>query len=636
MSAKPEIIKNGYTPAGVETAVDWRPWGAAAIAEAKRLNRPLFLSIGDIADGACRAMLKGAFSDRRCGEFINSAFVPVMADRLERGDVEAAFMRACVLLNGAGALPLNVFATPEGLPFFAFSYLPADTEGSVTGLLPLLSAVKDRWDADEAALRKTAGDILSALESAAGASAAGSERHVEPESLVKAARDQLMEAFDTEFGGFGRGPKFPSPPALQFLQREAFLNNDAAAKDAVDLTLRQLYRGGIYDHIGGGFFSSSPDREMLRPVFEKTLSDNAQLAYLYAEAWQNGHMEYRRRAAEATLDFCLRELRTDTGYVSSIFDDSANGDYFLFSPAELGQVLGELEGSHFGECYDVDSEPNLGDKSIPNLLLNKRWAMLPEGYGDYCGKLLALRDGRPGRGIGGRASAASEGMLLSALALAGRLFNREDYLDEAEKLADRLKAAADRNEAPSLGELVFTAGGLLELYGADYDPEHLEAALSLCRRAAESCADPAGGYFDFAAPEDAPFIRVKSVFDGAAPCPNGAMAVLLSRLAAVTGDKSIVELASTQRLYVSATAGDYPAGSPCGVMAMFPLRALVCSSAGDVPETFKKLSAVYSPVMERLLLTPESLPRLSALCPVLSGCSGEGFFILEDGAVKPV
>ena len=640
-----------YLRLHADDPVDWYPWGREAFEKARRENRPVFLSIGYATCHWCHVMAKDAFSDAEIAALLNSAFVAVKVDREERPDVDAVYMRACTALNGTGGWPLTVLATPDGEPFFAATFLPSRSRGRQMGLLPLLRAVSDKWKRDPDSLSGTAAEVTALLRREAAPSSARPD-----EALLREAVGVLLAASDSEYGGFGSAPKFPVPHQLLFLLRYAALSGDRKARETVELALRQMYRGGIFDHIGGGFCRYSTDREWLVPHFEKTLGDNALLALCCAEAWEDGHFPLYRRIAESTLDYCLRELRDGSGGFYSGQDadsDGEEGRYYLFTPRELREVLGEDEGRHFAECYDVTEEGNFRGKSIPNLLLNQRWSFVPEGYAAHREKLLRYRARRSALRTDDKLLTGANGLMLCALSRAARLFGSERYAACAEELAAFLLGTAGAQdpaamravcygETPSdlpalLDDYVFTALGFLELYRLRYDPACIARALALASELPARFADPAGGFFLTPSDSGPLPVRPKPVHDGALPSGNGAAAVLFDMLARITGEASLRAAADRQLEALVSLAGDAPAGIASGLIALlsslYPTRELVCAAA-EPPALLEKITGSYAPELTVLLRRPDD-GVLPALCPWTADCAMRDgkpcFYVCRDG-----
>lgn len=275
--------------------------------------------------------------------------------------------------------------------------------------------------------------------------------------------------------------------ALPLLLRGAYFTGEARWRAFAEEDLRALWRGGVHDHVGGGFFCAAPDREWLRPVFEKRLGDNAVLAYLFAEAWEKGRMGFHREAAEETLDFCLRELQAPSGlfYAGLRVSPEAEENPFLFTPAQIADVLGAEAGRPFADCYDVTGEPNCGEASIPNLILNERWNLLPEGYDDLRERLRLAREARGGVALDERTPEADNALLLAALAKAARVFDDRRCLAAARELCAALtgKEGTETERAA----LLFA---LTELYCADFDPARIAAAAERAPAAEKLAALP--------------------------------------------------------------------------------------------------------------------------------------------------
>ena len=280
-----------------ENPVDWLPWGPEAFYKAEQEDKPIFLSIGYSTCHWCHVMAHESFENEQVAALLNRYYVPVKVDREERPDVDSVYMKVCMALTGNGGWPLTIIMTPDRLPFFAGTYIPRESRHGQPGLIPLLGAIAAKWDRDREDLLSTADEVRNFVMNEAALSPAqpGADK-------LEAAAQQLSGAYDEEYGGFGTAPKFPSPHDLLFLLRLSYYTKDKKLRQMADNSLRQMFRGGIYDHFGGGFARYSTDREWLAPHFEKTLYDNALLAFVYTEAWQDGHIALYRSVAESTLD----------------------------------------------------------------------------------------------------------------------------------------------------------------------------------------------------------------------------------------------------------------------------------------------------------------------------------------------
>lgn len=638
MGNRLEREQSPYLRQHKDNPVEWFPWGEEAFEKARREDKPVFLSIGYSTCHWCHVMAHESFEDARVAEILNRAYVSIKVDREERPDVDSVYMNFCTAINGSGGWPLTVIMTPEQKPFYVGTYLPKENRGGHIGLIPLLTALAQKWRGDRRALEKTAAELTEEL--AKRAENGGTEPSKE---LLDAAAAQLKSIYDEEYGGFGTAPKFPTPQNLIFLMRLAKLGGDKSLREMVDNTLRQMYRGGIYDHIGGGFCRYSTDREWLAPHFEKTLYDNALLAYCYTEAWQDGRMALYREVAENTLDYCLRELKAAEGgfYCGQDADSRGKeGAYYLFTEKEVEEELG-AEGKHFCQCFDITEEGNFGGENIPNLLLNTRWRFLPEGYDELKEKLRLFREERMPLGTDDKILTAWNGLMLMALARAAAAFGDRRYLIEAQELAafmkekliagGRLKARLCKGELrydARLDDCAFFALGLIELYGADFNPEHIEGAQELAREISTRFKDPEGGFFSTAADAETLVLRPKENIDGAMPSGNSAAAVLFDLLARYTGQEEWRAEAEAQLRYLCKSLDRYLAACPFGLLPLitesYGARELVCAMPDEKhSETVKAILKSYAPELVVLIKTEKSAEKLAALAPFTAGMTAQ-------------
>ncbi|MCF8061893.1 MAG: thioredoxin domain-containing protein, partial [Deltaproteobacteria bacterium] len=293
----PYLLQHAHNP------VDWFPWGEDAFETARRLDRPVFLSIGYATCHWCHVMEKESFENPEVAELMNRAFVPVKVDREERPDLDHIYMTVCQMLTGSGGWPLTIVMTPEKHPFFAATYIPPTARYGRAGMVELIPRLQDVWENRRDEVMDSAGKILSALETAAS-----------PEGEVEvgtAALDRAFEAlsgsFDARHGGFGKAPKFPSPHNLLFLLRYWKRTGNVQALEMVEATLTAMRRGGLFDHVGFGFHRYATDETWLVPHFEKMLYDQAMLAMAYVEAWQATGKPACRKTAEEVFAYVLRD-----------------------------------------------------------------------------------------------------------------------------------------------------------------------------------------------------------------------------------------------------------------------------------------------------------------------------------------
>lgn len=363
-----------------ENPVDWRPWGEEVFEEAKRKNCPIFLSIGYSTCHWCHVMAHESFEDETVAQAINDAFLPVKVDREERPDVDAVYMAACVAMNGSGGWPLTVLLTPDQKPFWAGTYLPK------TELLRLVREAARLWrDNREKIL--SVGETIAAHLKQGSASRTG----VLNRELVQQAANLFAQTFDSEWGGFGPPPKFPTPHNLIFLLRYACLTGKGEMQKIALQSLDAMYRGGLFDHVGGGFSRYSTDRFWLVPHFEKMLYDNALLALAYTEAFQYTRHPLYEEIIRRTLDYVMKELAGPVGGFCCGQDadsECVEGKYYVFTPEELVSVLGKSDAKHFCQWYHITLDGNFEGKSIPNLLGQTHFDCEPQGMLLYVRKYI--------------------------------------------------------------------------------------------------------------------------------------------------------------------------------------------------------------------------------------------------------
>ncbi len=643
--------KSPYLLEHAENPVDWYPWGAEAFEKAAAEDKPIFLSIGYASDHWCHVMNDEAFNNPAAAELLNRYFAPVIVDREERPDVDSVYMSACAMLNGSGGWPLTVIMTPERKPFFAATYIPLENALNRMGLKSLLTAVADKWKNDRGALLKTAEDISANLRRSAKPD--GSKPDAE---FLKRAAEQLKASNDREYGGFGSSPKFPSPQNLIFLMRYAALSGDKSCREMADAALKTMYRGGIYDHFGGGFFRYSTDREWLAPRFEKMLYVNAALAYAYTEAWQSGHLALYRSVAENTLDMCMRDLLSDDGgYYSALDADSGGieGAYYLFTPDEVEKALGAEDGKHFCECYDINAEGNFRGKCIPNLLINTRWQLLPEGYDELCEKMRIYRASRMPLKTDTTQLLSWNGLMLMALAKAASAFGDARYLYAAESLAEfiknnfyengKLKARRVDGELKydaRLDDYVFYALGLTELYNADRKAEHLRDATALADEIERNFSSDEGFFYLTGDGDEKLIIRPKEIFDGEIPSGNSGAAALFDLLAGYTGDKKYRDISAKALRYTAGVSRKYYAASPFALCAalsgVYPTREILLALPDEnIPESFRAVTAGYAPELTITVKTPSQAEKLAQIAPFTANCESKDgkptIYVCQDG-----
>lgn len=574
-----------------ENPVDWYPWGEAAFAKAKAEDKPVFLSIGYSTCHWCHVMAHESFEDAAVAALLNEHFVSIKVDREERPDIDSIYMAVCQAITGSGGWPTSIFMTPEQKPFFAGTYFPKTARYGSAGFLELLQAIADRWQSDRQTLTDSAEGVLAFLQEQE--TAQGSARA----QLIDDAAAWFQQAFDAKYGGFGGAPKFPTPHNLLFLLTHAEKTGDETIRTMAETTLRQMYRGGMFDHIGGGFSRYSTDRMFLVPHFEKMLYDNALLLLAYCKAYAVTDKRLYLHVAEKTAAYVLREMTAPDGGFYSAQDadsDGVEGKYYVFTPDELIGLLGEEQGRAFNAYYDITARGNFAGKSIPNLLKNTDMtgefdASLPKVY-DY-------RRSRTRLHLDDKILTAWNALMIAALAWLYRVSGKHAYLDAAERAQHFVDTALSEGDAlftsfrdgkrgaPGfLDDYAFEAFAMLALYEATYQRAYLERAQRLCDRIVDDFADVEhGGFYLYGRNSEQLILRPKETYDGALPSGNSVFAYVLVRLHLLTGAARDFERAQRQLDFLSGAAGRAPAG--------YCMFLLALSDFLEPPETIRVVPA---------------------------------------------
>ncbi|MGN0478556.1 MAG: thioredoxin domain-containing protein [Hominenteromicrobium sp.] len=623
----PNRLQNEKSPYLLQHAgnpVDWQPWGAAAFEEAKRRDLPVFLSIGYSTCHWCHVMAHESFESADTAALLNRYFIPIKVDREERPDVDAVYMASCIAVNGSGGWPLTALLTPEQKPFWVGTYLPKNQ------LVSLLEQAVRSWRENRAALL-SAGDTLTEYLRQENASSGTPDR-----ALVEAGFDQFAQSFDRQWGGFGQAPKFPAAHNLLFLLRYADLTGSRRALSMAEETLAHMYRGGLFDHIGGGFARYSTDRKWLVPHFEKMLYDNALLALAYTEAYQQTSRAYCREVICRTLDYVLAELADPLGgfYCGQDADsDGVEGKYYVFTPEELHRVLGQ-DAAPFCRRFGITEAGNFEGKSIPNLIAAPDWEQTPAAIGALLAEVYDYRKNRTRLHRDDKVLTAWNGLMIAAFARAGLVLGEQRYLDAAERavrfIRENLKDSAGRllarwrqGDAAHPGKLedyAFYAWGLLELYGAAFRVDLLAEACALAGRLLEQFFDAdCGGFYPYAKDGEQLITRTKETYDGALPSGNAAAALVLSRLARLTGEARWQEAANRQLAYLAGAVQAYPMGHGFALLALletlWPTAELVCTAEETPAALIQFLREKPRTGLSVLVKTAENQAQLAALAP---------------------
>jgi uncharacterized protein len=553
-----------YLRQHAENPVDWLPWGERALRRAVEEDKPLLVSIGYSSCHWCHVMERESFEDPRTAALMNEAFVCVKVDREERPDVDALYMEAVQGMTGHGGWPLNVFLTPEQLPFYGGTYYPPQARHGMPAWTQVLQAIAESWSERSDEIRAGGERLRGQL--SGGAQLTPSAEPIREQAL-DAALDTLRSSYDAEWGGFGTAPKFPQASVLEFL----LLRGE---REMSRTTLRAMADGGIHDQIGGGFSRYSVDRQWTVPHFEKMLYDNALLARAYLHAFKAFGERHMLDVCLDTLGWALREMRGDEGGFYSALDadsEGVEGRYYVWTLAELREALGDDSDAAI-DWFGATEQGNFQDPHHPepgwNVLTDRDHDRVVRELDESArerirGRLLAVRERRMRPGLDDKRLTAWNALMISALADAGATLRDEpvDGVDPA--LAQTLLDAATRCAQFVLDDLRDERGRLLRSYNDGrakidaYLEDHaflLEAMLvlfettcddrwfteatELADELIERFSDPErGGFFSTASDHEALIARRKDLEDSPIPAGASSAAAGLLRLAQLTGDE---------------------------------------------------------------------------------------------------
>lgn len=649
--------KSPYLLQHASNPVNWFAWEPEAFAVAQREDKPIFLSIGYSTCHWCHVMAHESFEDAAVAAVLNRDFICIKVDREERPDIDTVYMGVCQALTGAGGWPLTVIMTPEQKPFWAGTYLPKRSAYGRIGLLELLGAVRQQWNADREKII-TAGDQITEI---LKGSSRAAKQSVEPEKeLLHRAAEELETSFDEHWGGFGVAPKFPTPHNLLFLLQYSILEKNHAARHMAERTLVQMYRGGIFDHLGGGFSRYSTDGKWLVPHFEKMLYDNGLLANVYLEAYRmTGHALYRK-VAERTLNYIRNELTDEMGgfYCGQDADsDGVEGKYYVFTPQEIDMVIGQEGAKDLNHWFGITAEGNFEGKSILNLLDNPNYEDTPPYIENLSQQLYEYRLGRTHLHKDDKVLTSWNALAIAAFAKGGRVLKNSTYLECAKKAQDfiesnmmdedfRLKLRWREGEAAHAGQLsdyAYYGCALLELYWATFDVKYVSKAIKISQQMVKEFWDEAnGGFFLYSKDSEQLIHRPKEIYDGAMPSGNSMAALLLASLAKLTGEVQWQEISHRQLSFLAGAIEEYPAGYTMALTAIasviYPSYELVCVTAEEymAPDLNAYLAENPMPNLTLLLKTNKNKEKLKAAAPFTESYpipqSGTVYYLCQNNA----
>ncbi len=642
--------RSPYLQQHAENPVSWYPWSEEAFRQARKDDKPIFLSIGYATCHWCHVMAHESFEDEEVAGLLNQFFVSIKVDREERPDIDQVYMSVCQALTGQGGWPLSIFMTPEGNPFFAGTYLPKDPRRGMMGFIDLLNRIAHLWQKDRGKILQGSGEIRRAIQQEPGYEATEAGLDL---GILRKAYEQFRQSFDPVWGGFGGAPKFPTPHHLTFLLRWHRRSRDPGARNMVEKTLEAMRLGGLFDQIGFGFHRYSVDEQWLVPHFEKMLYDQALLAMAYTETYQALRKPLYAETAGEIFTYVLRDLTAPEGGFYSAEDadsEGREGRFYIWTPREVKKDLGPELGDLFCRFYGITPEGNFEEgNSIPHAaqtlpLFAAREKMdlleLADALKTAREKLFLARERRIHPLKDDKILTSWNGLMIAALAKGYQALGQVAYAHAARRAADflleKMRTTSGRlhrryrhghiAHPGFLDDYAYLVWGLIELYEANLEVHYLEEAVRLNQVMIELFEDTEKGGFYFSGKENEPLIaRPKEGYDGAVPSGNSVAALNLLRLARITGEVHLEKKVDRlMRLFSSTVAASPMAYSQLLNSVDFmlgPPQEIVI--AGNIGEkiTQEMIAAVHRVFLPNkiLLLHPggEGGDRLSALSPLV-------------------
>jgi uncharacterized protein YyaL (SSP411 family) len=639
----PYLLQHAYDQ------VDWYPWGDEAFEKAQQENKPIFLSIGYSTCHWCHVMKEESFNDSEVANLLNETFVNIIVDREERPDIDAIYSSIAVSMNGSSGWPLNVIMTYDQKPFYVATYLPKENRFGRIGMLALIPQIKTAWEEQNGELLEIAEEVAVKVNQISGTSRRG--ELALNESLLDETYHQLADQFDTQNGGFGIQPKFPTPHKLFFLLRYWRRSGNEYALEIVESSLQAMRRGGVYDQLGFGFHRYTTDAAWQQPHFEKTLYDQAMLAMLYTEAYQvTGKSEYAQTAHEI-FAYVMRDMTAPSGGFYSAEDaDSAGkeGGFYLWTAAEIRTILNADDAELFINAYNVTEQGNFFDP-IQATPMGENVLFLSQSFSDLAKErripeteLISRLDAARGQLFEERSLRSAlhrddkiltdwNGLMIAAFAKAGQVYDDPIYTQAAQKAADFLlieKAKSGRlshryleNEAdlPAyLDDYAFLTWGLIELYESTFDVSYLEAALDLTKNLQNHFWDDENGGLYFS-PDDGEnlLVRQKFIKDRDLPSGNSVSMLNFLRLSRMTADprleNSAADIVQAFGLQIKGAAYEYSLLMSAVDFGVGPSYEVIIAGNHSSADTLAMLSALrqqFIPNKVVLLRPPGESPEI--------------------------
>jgi uncharacterized protein len=550
----PNSATSPYFLSHKDNPIQWRAWGPDALAEAKAQDKAILLSLGYAGCHWCHVMARESFADPEVAAFINENFIPVLVDRDERPDIDMLYQGAAGIMGHSGGWPLNIFLSPDGVPFWVAGYQPKDDKPELPSMSRVVRDTAALWRNERARAEDTGAQIKTAVENLYNRDMT---QAAEPFNLdVSSLR--VAQRYDVFFGGLLGALKFPNAQLLDVLWRAFLRSGMPQFSQIIFTTLDSILFGGIYDHVGGGFFRHALDERWLEPAFEKMLYDQAQMIEVCTNIFQFNRNELCRQRVTETITFLLREMKAGDAFAASISSgaQTEDGRYYTWSEAEIDAALVGTFSARFKQVYGITRDGNVQGRNLPRRLGNP----VPANEADEAllarqrGMLLAVREKRQAPTRDDRVLTDWNGLVITALARAGIVFDRREWIDIALKAFDEIvRTSGSGNKLSHVQgvdgfaeDYANMARAALQLWEVTGDQRFIAQARAWTQELNDHFWDnQRNGYAFYSDTADRLFVRPRMVFDNPTPSANGTMLLVLTRLALLTGERDYMSRAST-------------------------------------------------------------------------------------------
>ncbi len=570
-----------------ENPVDWYPWCEEAFIKAKEEDKPIFLSIGYSSCHWCHVLAHESFEDDEIADILNKNFISIKVDKEERPDIDSVYMAVCQAFTGSGGWPTSIFMTADKKPFYAGTYFPKTSRGGMIGFKELLLAINEVWQKDRNSLLEQSDKIINYLNN--------NEKFSETAdlSLAHSAVTIFERIYDEKNGGFGRAPKFPTPHNILFMLSYYERFKEKKCLEMAEHTLLQMYRGGIFDHIGFGFCRYSTDKKFLVPHFEKMLYDNALLILAYSKTYAITKKELYLEIAEKTATYIIREMTSTQGAFFSAQDADVEGEegkFYLFTPDEIVKVIGEKDAENFNRHYDISKSGNFEGKNIPNLLNSDP---LNKSFEHFLPQLFSYRKNRYSLHLDDKILTSWNSLMIAAMCELYRASKKSVYLEAAKRADAFIKKYLYENETlyvsfrkerrgvkGFLDDYASYIFAQLGLYSATFNNEYLNVAKKLTDKVLNDFSDKFGGFYLYSDESEELILRPKDTYDGAIPSGNSFMAYNLVRIWLLDADEKYKNPAENQMDFIATDASQNPISHAMFLVALLeysdpPMKIIV-------------------------------------------------------------